>query len=328
MIPTAPIERKGAHTVFQDDSCGYSSLFAPSDTEIAGCYHSKNYSQRKKMRKTAVEELVQNNFDPKNCLFITLHFDPKTYAAEPSSETEDKGEDEFALPERCIDYGFDLVGLSNTFFSSPAQSTEPVDVEPELIITNEGYQNLDICYGEFKKFIKKMNYRYKGFKYVAVFDRQKKTGNWHYHLICNLNYIDHNELKKIWSLGGVYIKRVNNNTQLEKVISYFKKNMTLACGSLKKEKGYYASKGLNRNKTFRLWKDEEVNDYNKYTQVVKQAESNGLKPTKRISEHKYTGSVNIDDIFEEKEERVCTVKYYSYRIDSSHEFTKTIANKQ
>lgn len=154
-IPTPRMERKKAHKPFQSDTGAYSSLFAPSKTEIAGLYHSKNYRQRKKMRNKAVEELVQNNFDPRNCLFITLHFDAKTYAAEPATEKEASNEDEFELPEGWSNTAIDLVSLSNSFFSSPNQSTEtePAAVEPELVITNEGYQNLDICYGEFKKFI-------------------------------------------------------------------------------------------------------------------------------------------------------------------------------
>ncbi|MFT9486053.1 hypothetical protein TEPIDINF_002211 [Tepidibacillus infernus] len=83
--------------------------------------------------------------------------------------------------------------------------------------------SLKTCNREFKKFIQRMKNRYENFKYVAVMSRQD-NGNWHYHMVCNLGYIAFNELKQIWGLGGVFIGKIRNKTQLSRATSYASKN--------------------------------------------------------------------------------------------------------
>lgn len=323
MIPKVKDLKKGYHAVYNDDTFDRRYELVPNETEVVGVYHEKNYRQRKKIRKKALEALVRNNFQHGNSLFITLHFDSSRFSGDAPVEEENI----LALPEGWIhaDVEPNLVELYDSIFSSESKETV---TKPEVKITNEGYQNIDICYAEFKKFIQRMNYRYQDFKYVAVLNRQKDTGNWHYHMICNLRYIKFDELKELWGQGGVYIGRITSKVGLERTLNYCKNNMIFASKSLKNEKGYYASRGLNRNKVFRSWKGNEKTELEKYIQITKQAELAGVKPEKRVTEHPYMGEDREDEIFVRRVERVCRVKYFTYPIDSSGDFTMTLAKKK
>ena len=72
----------------------------------------------------------------------------------------------------------------------------------------------------FDRFIKRMNRRYKGWKYLSVPEFQSRSNRVHYHLLCDVEYIPKNELEKIWGqriclfkknrqhrqYGGVYLQ--------------------------------------------------------------------------------------------------------------------------
>lgn len=75
----------------------------------------------------------------------------------------------------------------------------------------------------FNQFIKRMTYRHPDFKYLAVPEFQKDTDYWgrkkeaggsiHYHLLCNLPYIEMDALEYLWGQGMVNIRetsKVNN----------------------------------------------------------------------------------------------------------------------
>lgn len=72
----------------------------------------------------------------------------------------------------------------------------------------------------FHNFIKRITRLYPDFKYLCVPEFQKDKdhhgnikpngGSVHYHLLCNLPFIDNSELKRIWGNGFVFIRRVNN----------------------------------------------------------------------------------------------------------------------
>jgi len=75
----------------------------------------------------------------------------------------------------------------------------------------------------FNQFIKRVVYRYPDFQYLAVPEYQKDEDYWgrkkeqggsvHYHLLCNLPYIEMNALEWLWGQGMVNIRetsKVNN----------------------------------------------------------------------------------------------------------------------
>lgn len=97
---------------------------------------------------------------------------------------------------------------------------------------------------EFMKFIQRLRYRYKGFKYVAVIEFQKR-GAVHYHMISDLPYIDNSELREIWGHG--YVK-INDITHVDNVGAYMIKYMIkdIADKRLMGLKSYQTSRGLIR----------------------------------------------------------------------------------
>ena len=99
---------------------------------------------------------------------------------------------------------------------------------------------------EFKKFIERIKYKYKMFKYICVVEFQKR-GAVHYHIICNLTYIKKKTIEKIWSHGFVQINRVQNVRNLG---AYFAKHGTkgdeIESKLLISRKKFFCSRGIQR----------------------------------------------------------------------------------
>lgn len=109
----------------------------------------------------------------------------------------------------------------------------------------DNVQDLDYSNNEFKKFIQRMRRRYKGFKYAAAIEFQKR-GAVHYHMMSDLPYIPKKELAKIWSRGFV---RINDIRHVDNVGAYLSKYMTKGDGRdprLRGRKMYLTSKNLDR----------------------------------------------------------------------------------
>lgn len=88
----------------------------------------------------------------------------------------------------------------------------------------------------FNRFIERMKDRFPEFQYFAVLEFQKdvdyfgkkkeKGGAVHYHLLCNLRYVESNSLAKIWGHGFIKIKRVDQIKNLGQYLSkYLQKDM-------------------------------------------------------------------------------------------------------
>lgn len=97
----------------------------------------------------------------------------------------------------------------------------------------ENITDIDYANQEFKKFIKRLNYRLfktkrAKLKYIAVWELQKR-GAIHYHIILfSLPYIPQKKLKELWPLGSVNIKKisVDKKENIGRYISkYFEKNI-------------------------------------------------------------------------------------------------------
>ena len=60
----------------------------------------------------------------------------------------------------------------------------------------------------FNQFVKRISYHYPTFEYLAVPEFQKR-GAVHYHLLCNLPFVQVSELQEIWSNGFVKINKID-----------------------------------------------------------------------------------------------------------------------
>lgn len=62
----------------------------------------------------------------------------------------------------------------------------------------------------FRNFVKRLSRLYPQFKYLCVPEFQPNSGRVHYHLLCNLPYIEKSELESLWSHGFVFIRKVDS----------------------------------------------------------------------------------------------------------------------
>lgn len=118
--------------------------------------------------------------------------------------------------------------------------------------------DLDYANSEFKKFIKRVNYQVlktkkSKLKYVAVIEFQER-GAIHYHMICDLPYIDVNELQQIWGLGFIKLNKIKGNkekfgsSECDNVGAYVCKYMTKenTDDRLRGRKMYLMSRNLDK----------------------------------------------------------------------------------
>lgn len=212
---------------------------------ICGKYHEKNYRARGKKRKRTVEELILNNFEPRNSCMLTLTFSNCGQTCEQYEIVQDEDmsvEQELKAMLNCLE----------------PQSKEPIIDKVKVYDPKQArYKDLAYCNKLFKQFVQRMKYRFPLFRYVAV-TAQQSCGSWHYHLVCNLNYIPFDELRTMWGNGAVYFKSFKQTGMegLWKSVRYLQKNMRQA--ELKGAKGYLCSKGLNRNLVYRSWVPSEA----------------------------------------------------------------------
>ena len=77
----------------------------------------------------------------------------------------------------------------------------------------------------FNQFIKRMNYKYPDFKYLAIPEFQQR-GAVHYHLLCEMPFIHYREITEIWRQGNIDIKKLNNVDNIGAyVCKYLSKDM-------------------------------------------------------------------------------------------------------
>jgi len=72
----------------------------------------------------------------------------------------------------------------------------------------------------FNKFILRMNYKYPDFEYLAVPEFQKR-GAVHYHLLCNLPFIEIAELQEIWGQGFIKLNKIDNVNNVGAYVSKY-----------------------------------------------------------------------------------------------------------
>lgn len=106
----------------------------------------------------------------------------------------------------------------------------------------------------FNQFIKRITYRYPDFQYLAVPEFQKDTDHWgrkkeaggsvHYHLLCNLPYIEMDALEYLWRQGMVNIRETSKVNNLGAYMSKYL-GKELFSGRMFGKKKYFRSQALS-----------------------------------------------------------------------------------
>jgi len=131
----------------------------------------------------------------------------------------------------------------------------------------DNISDMDFANGQFKKFIKRLKYKYGDFKYLAVVEFQKR-GSIHYHMITNFGFIKQKDLEKIWGNGFVWIKnllKAKNGKQVDNVGAYLVKYMSKESidERLMGKKSYLTSRNLIRPET--IYEDMSLKEcFDKY----------------------------------------------------------------
>lgn len=288
-----------------DEGFDYGKAFEEisNGTRIHGEYHEKNSRARKKRRKQVIEELVFNNFEPHNSCMLTLTFSNHEQTAEVYEE----------ISVKDLDVEQELIMMANCLNHPEGQEavTDPVKIyDPE----SNKYCDLSYCNRQFKQFIQRMKYRFPLFRYVGVM-AQQDSGKWHYHLVCNLNYIPFDELRKIWGRGAVYFCsfKLTGINGLWKAVRYLQKNMRHT--ELEGEKGYLCSKGLNRNIVYRSW----VSNEQVQAKAIEKSLAGNAPNHSYETIHTYYG---MDEAGICERELTVQTKYFKYFTSSASQFPK------
>lgn len=161
--------------------------------------------------------------------------------------------------------------------------------------------DLSFTHGEFKKFIKRVNTHFEGFKYIATFARQG-NGNWHYHMICNLNNDkDMKILYSLWESGYISCSLIYNQEYYYNGTNYLIKNMNSSADDLKGIRGYLFSRNTERDIIVTSWRAEDVSAYDNIKQDIMQSK---VYKKYEINHHIGIKSTTIDTDTGEVEEHI------------------------
>ena len=133
-------------------------------------------------------------------------------------------------------------------------------------------KDINLCEKEFKRFINRLAYQFNSFKYVATVEKQKERETYHYHIVCNLPEIEQTELLKTWGLGTVWIEKAYDLSGLSGYMTKDFKGENIE--GYEGKKAYHSSKGLNKSKVVRSWREGE-----KEACEAVQMELEGIEPS-------------------------------------------------
>lgn len=105
---------------------------------------------------------------------------------------------------------------------------------------NEPIFDLSKSNPEFRKFIKRMNRLYPKFKYLAVPEFQPTSKRVHYHLLCNLPFLDENTLTKIWGHGFCFLRKIDDVDNMGAYICKYLGKANFDSRYFKKNKFFYS----------------------------------------------------------------------------------------
>lgn len=136
-----------------------------------------------------------------------------------------------------------------------------------VTLTFDNQRDYDItdvkaCNIAFDRFLKRLKYKYKDMKYVAVVEFQDKNdrGAVHYHMVCTLPYIKKSILAQIWGQGFVKINDIDKVDNLGAYVTKYM-NKDIDDKRLQGLKAYNCSKGLEKPLQIKSWSksDHELN---------------------------------------------------------------------
>lgn len=144
----------------------------------------------------------------------------------------------------------------------------------------KNFAQLEDAHREFKKFIQRVNSHYENFRYLATFSRQN-NGNWHYHVMCNFQHsITNGEITNLWKNGITYITYINTREKYNSAVQYLTCNMDESAGALKGKHGYICSRSVERDIQLVSWREEQLNEFEKAFEKVKQEKRTILYETR------------------------------------------------
>lgn len=121
----------------------------------------------------------------------------------------------------------------------------------------ENLTDIKIANWCFKKFIQRCARLFPDFQYIAVPEFQER-GAVHFHLLCNLPYIDGQEgleaLRKLWSHGWIDLKQIELINNVGAYLSHYM-GKGADCEKLFKQKKFFFSRSLQRPIEYRRPED-------------------------------------------------------------------------
>lgn len=116
--------------------------------------------------------------------------------------------------------------------------------------------NLQECLPFYQNLMKKLRRRYKNFKYITVPEFQER-GAVHYHMVCNLPFIEKSTWEKLWGHGFVKPKTIVSRNGLATYLTkYLSKQFEQP--RIPGHRLYYSSKSLKRSRVIYGAKAEYV----------------------------------------------------------------------
>lgn len=122
-----------------------------------------------------------------------------------------------------------------------------------LTLTFNNEQNFDInnlkaCLPFYQKFIRQLHQLYTNLIYITVPEFQKR-GAVHYHILCNIPFVQKDELNKLWPYGFSKPRAIKSSTHLA---FYLCKYLGKRFDDKRKEghRLFYSSRNLKRSQTF------------------------------------------------------------------------------
>lgn len=176
----------------------------------------------------------------------------------------------------------------------------------------ENMQNTEKLYSDFKKFIMKLKYKFKDYKfeYIAVVEPQER-GAWHLHILLKVTnqkslFLHQEMLLKMWVHGGVFVERIKNN--VDDLGTYFGAYFTdlLDENSKQRKKGarlYLYPKSFKFYRCSRGIKKPEV-FYTQYKNIEEQGYRKTYSKTYELVEEKM---IEDEKGEKKKEKRICNV---------------------
>lgn len=144
----------------------------------------------------------------------------------------------------------------------------------------EQYTNYDKAYSEFKRFIKRMNSHFSNFLYIATFNRQT-NGNWHFHVLCNLDDNTGNDvIARLWKNGFTYKTDIDTTGKFKNVVDYLIANMSESAQESHGRYGYLASRNLEHNKEIVSYHEEDSEEFDQIFPIISEKSRRILYETK------------------------------------------------